>query len=102
MAVFRLKNRNNTAKTMQRPLSPFLTNSVILSWIRLAAVLYVSTLTLFPIIFLDSEITLLTFSDTSRASLVLLLLTHNSTAGLLSTDFNIPVSYTHLTLPTIE
>ena len=89
MAVFRLKNRNNTAKTMQRPLSPFLTNSVILSWIRLAAVLYVSTLTLFPIIFLDSEITLLTFSDTSRASLVLLLLTHNSTAGLLLTDFNI-------------
>ena len=39
MAVFLLKNKNNTAKTMQRPLSPFLTNKEILSSIRFAAVL---------------------------------------------------------------
>ena len=87
MAVLRLRNRNRTAKTIQRPLNPFLTNKEILSSIRFAAVLYVSTLIAFPIIFFALAITFSTFSETWRASLVLLLLTHNSTAGLPSTNF---------------
>ena len=39
IAVLRLRNKNRTAKTIQRPLNPFLTNKVILSSMRLAAVL---------------------------------------------------------------
>ena len=64
MAVLRLRNRNRTAKTIQRPLNPFLTNKEILSSIKFAAVLYVSTLIAFPIMFFALAITFSTFSET--------------------------------------